>query len=58
MVEGHFIEWIEIIIGNKSQKAFLKPGDEPIAEFEVADIIEPITARAYCNIHGLWLTQI
>ena len=54
MVEDHFIEWIEIIIGDKSQKAFLKSGDEPFAEFEVANTNESIIARAYCNIHGLW----
>jgi len=58
MVEEHFIEWVEIIIGNKSQKAFLKPGDEPMAEFEIVDLSEPIIARAYCNVHGLWATSL
>jgi len=58
MVEEHFIEWIEIIIGNKTQRAFLKPGDEPIAEFEVANINESIIARSYCNIHGLWVANL
>jgi superoxide reductase len=55
MIEEHFIEWIEIICGNKVQRTFLHPNDEPVAEFVVADINESITARAYCNIHGLWI---
>jgi superoxide reductase len=31
---------------------FLNPGDAPEAEFktDAADV----TARAYCNLHGLW----
>jgi len=58
MVEEHFIEWIEIIIGDKVQRVFLKPGDEPTVEFEIMGINETIVARAYCNIHGLWTTKI
>ncbi|MBU4502239.1 MAG: desulfoferrodoxin [Nanoarchaeota archaeon] len=52
MEEKHFIEWIEVIADGKSCRKFLKPSDEPEAEFEVkADKIE---ARSYCNVHGLW----
>jgi superoxide reductase len=52
MEEVHYIEWIGIIADGKSYKKFLKPGDKPEAEF----CIEPgnITAREYCNLHGLW----
>lgn len=58
MIEEHYIEWIEIIIGDKIQRTFLKPGDEPIARFEITNTNEEIVARAYCNIHGLWLAKI
>ena len=55
MEEKHFIEWIEIIADGKVYRKFLKPGEEPKAEFKIfADKIE---ARAYCNIHGLWLSN-
>lgn len=54
MEEKHYIEWIEAISGEKSQKVFLKPGDEPKAEFKGAENAD--TVRAYCNIHGLWKT--
>ncbi len=28
MTEDHYIEWIELVIGNKACKQFLKPGDK------------------------------
>ena len=52
MEAKHFIEWIELICGDKVMCAFLKPGDEPAASFECGD--GALTARAYCNLHGLW----
>lgn len=52
MEDAHFIEWIEIDADNKSYRQYLKPGDEPKAEFPIS--AEKISARAYCNIHGLW----
>ena len=50
MDEDHYIEWIEVINKDKIPKKFLKPGDAPEAEF----CAEPTSARAYCNLHGLW----
>ena len=52
MEEAHFIEWIEIIADGQSYKKFLQPGDVPEAEFCIS--AEKITAREYCNLHGLW----
>jgi superoxide reductase len=52
MEEKHYIEWIEIIADGAVQRIFLKPGDKPEAEFKTK--AEKITAREYCNIHGLW----
>ncbi len=53
MEAKHFIEWIELIDGEKVLRAFLKPGDEPAATFECANA-GALTARAFCNLHGLW----
>ncbi len=52
MAGDHYIEWIEIIAGDKVYQQYLNPGDAPEAEFKIdaADI----TARAYCNLHGHW----
>jgi superoxide reductase len=52
MDEDHYIEWIEILANGQSYKKFLKPGDLPEAEFNIKS--ETITAREYCNLHGLW----
>ncbi len=52
MQEEHYIEWIEVIADGISYRKFFKPGDTPDAKFSVA--AEVITARAYCNLHGLW----
>lgn len=52
MEEKHYIEWIEVISNGKAYRKFLKPGDRPEAEFEVP--AQGLTAREYCNIHGLW----
>ncbi len=55
MEEKHYIEWIELQIGENSYRKFLKPGIAPVAEFVVpAEITGTVSAREYCNIHGLW----
>jgi len=52
MEEKHYIEWIEILADGKAYRQYLSPGDAPEATFavEAADV----TAREYCNLHGLW----
>lgn len=52
MEETHYIEWIEVMADGRVYRKFLKPRDQPEAEFEVK--AETIEARAYCNLHGLW----
>ena len=52
MEEKHFIEWIEIIADGKTYRQYLNPGETPEAIFNVE--AQQITAREYCNIHGLW----
>ena len=52
MEEKHYIEWIEIIAGGKAYRQFLNPGEAPEATFSVE--ADQVTARGYCNLHGLW----
>jgi superoxide reductase len=54
MEDVHYIEWIEIFTKKGVSKKFLKPGDEPIAKFPVSVDVSEVSARAYCNVHGLW----
>jgi len=53
MEEKHFIEWIELIADGASYRKFLNPGDSPVAKFSLA-AAATVTAREYCNLHGLW----
>ena len=52
MEEKHYIEWIEVISGGKTYRQFLKPGEAPEATFCID--AGQVTAREYCNLHGLW----
>ncbi len=52
MISEHYIQWIEVIADGTSYRKFLSPGDEPEAEFCIK--ADNLTAREYCNIHGLW----
>ena len=52
MADAHYIEWIELIADGTSYKKFLKPGDQPVAEFSVK--ADKVSAREYCNMHFLW----
>ena len=52
MEDKHWIEWVEIIADGKTYRQYLIPGGVPEAIFNVE--AEQITAREYCNIHGLW----
>ena len=51
MLPKHYIEWIAFVTGDNVVYKFLKPGEEPKAEFAEA---ESGTIYAYCNLHGLW----
>ena len=43
---------IELLADGVSYFAFLNPGDAPEAEFCVK--ADKVTAREFCNKHGLW----
>lgn len=52
MEEKHYIEWIQLIADGVACRKFLKPGDKPEAEFNIK--ADKVSAREYCNVHGLW----
>jgi superoxide reductase len=52
MEDKHWIEWVEVIADGKSYRQYLKPGQAPEAVFCVK--ADTVTAREYCNLHGLW----
>ena len=52
MTDEHYIQWIELIADGISYFQYLKPGDKPVANFCVK--ADTVSAREYCNVHGLW----
>lgn len=54
MEEKHYIEWIELMVGDVVLTKMLKPGDAPEATFCICGLSGDLQAREYCNIHGLW----
>ena len=57
MTEQHFIEWVEVIDDQGvSSVKFLNPTDKPEARFRSVGNV--VSARAYCNVHGLWALKV
>ena len=52
MEDKHYIQWIELLTEDTSYIAFLKPGMAPEATFKTD--AQKVSAREYCNLHGLW----
>jgi superoxide reductase len=55
MEEKHYIQFIEVIADGKAYRQFLNPGDAPEAVFNIQ--ADSVTAREYCNLHGLWQAE-
>lgn len=58
MTDEHFIEWVCLETSDGRQRKTLKPGKEPKAVFLLAEGEKPVCAYAYCNLHGLWKTDL
>ncbi|MBW7996351.1 MAG: desulfoferrodoxin [Candidatus Glassbacteria bacterium] len=52
MEESHFIQWIELLAGDLVMRRYLSPGGRPVAEFLTS--ASDVSAREFCNLHGLW----
>jgi superoxide reductase len=57
MEEAHHIEFVYVETGRGGQRKSLKAGEKPSARFSFVDDA-PVAVYAYCNIHGLWKTEI
>lgn len=57
MTEEHSIQWIYLQTKKGGQRKGLLPGGKPCAVFALEDD-EPVAAFAYCNLHGLWKTEL
>ena len=57
MVDVHWIEWVQLITDKGSYRKALNPGEAPNVKFLLNDE-KPIAVYAYCNLHGLWKTDL
>lgn len=57
MEEKHFIEWVHVDLENGSLFKRLVPGSDPRVAFRL-DGEKPVSVFAYCNLHGLWKTDL
>ncbi len=58
MEDKHYIEWIALHTKEGNQRKELSPNGSPNAEFALCESDEPIAVYAYCNLHGLWKTEV
>ena len=57
MEEIHWIEWVQLVTDKGMHRRFLKPGEAPNVSFRLEDE-KPLAVYAYCNLHGLWKTEL
>lgn len=58
MLPEHYIQFIALETKGGVQIKNLKAGDEPKAEFVLADGDDAVAVYEYCNLHGLWVKEI
>ena len=57
MLPEHHIVWVYLQTDRGGQRKCLEVGGEPKVAFALADE-KPVAVFAYCNLHGLWKTDI
>ena len=58
MSQEHSIVWIYLETTLGGQRKNLSFDGEPKAEFVLSEGEKAVSAYAYCNLHGLWKTEI
>ena len=57
MTEEHSITWVYLQTDRGGQRKCLKQGGEPVVSFALLEE-KPVAVYAYCNLHGMWKTEI
>jgi len=57
MTEEHWIEWVYVLTDKGGQRKEMHPGDKPELTFALGGD-KPVSVFAYCNLHGLWRTNL
>ena len=57
MVDVHWIEWVQLVTDKGAYRKALNPGEAPRVSF-LLNQEKPLAVYAYCNLHGLWKTEM
>ena len=57
MEEAHHITFVYVETERGGQRKSLKVGEDPALSFSFSDD-KPVAVYAYCNLHGLWKTEV
>ncbi len=57
MIPEHFIQWVYVQTEKGGQRKTFQPGEAPNATFCLGDD-KAVAVYAYCNLHGLWMTEV
>jgi len=57
MEEAHSITFVYVETERGGQRKCLKVGEAPALTFSFSDD-KPVAVYAYCNLHGLWKTEL
>lgn len=57
MIPEHHIEWVYVQTDRGGQRKCLEVGSDPQVSFALCDE-KLVAVYAYCNLHGLWKTDI
>lgn len=57
MTAEHSILWVYLMTDKGGQRKCLEIGKVPVVTFALTDE-KPVAVYAYCNLHGLWMTEI
>lgn len=53
MIPEHYIQMVELHVDDFLYRKYLNPGESPHVFFKVPKGLK-ISAREFCNVHGLW----
>ncbi len=56
--QEHLIDFIAVKAGTNYFRKSLKAGDKPEAYFHLNGYTGPVEVYEYCNLHGLWKSEL
>lgn len=58
MLASHWIPWVVIQTPNRVLRQTFEPGEAPTLTIPRPEAGTPVRVYAYCNLHGLWVSDL